>query len=443
MILSPMMFGKSVRDCGASGNGETNDTVAIQATIDAVAAAGGGSVLIPPGSYHCGSLFLKSAVSLYLAPGSRILGSRDPRDYPLIESRWEGSTRPVHAALIHAQSAANLGISGTGTIDGRGERFWELFRSRALDHPRPRLMAFEDCVDLSLSGFTALNSPSWTVNPVRCKGVTIAGIRIVNPSDSPNTDGINPDSCQGVVITGCRVSVGDDCITIKSGTEDEKAALMSPSRDIAISDCILESGHGAIVIGSEMSGGVRDVVVSNCVFKGTDRGVRIKTRRGRGGRIEGLRVSNVVMRGVMCPFAINMRYACGRWGDPLVSSLEKLEPDSGTPYVGSISFNAISVFGATGAAAWLDGLPESPIRGLSFSDVDIAMDPEGREERPEMADGVPLMRSSGLFARNVSGLWMSGLRIREQRGPACVFESVEGLEMNGCFPAEFPLSAKG
>jgi hypothetical protein len=188
---------------------------------------------------------------------------------------------------------------------------------------------------------------------------------------------------------------------------------------------------------------VRDVVVSNCVFKGTDRGVRIKTRRGRGGRVEGLRVSNVVMRGVMCPFAINMRYACGRWGDPLVSSLERLEPDAGTPYVGSISFNAISVFGATGAAAWLDGLPESPIRGLSFSDVDIAMDPEGREERPEMADGVPLMRSSGLFARNVSGLWMSGLRIREQRGPACVFESVEGLEMNGCFPAEFPPSPKG
>lgn len=428
-------YGRSVKDAGAAGDGHTNDTRAVQEAIDSVARSGGGTVLIPPGAYACGSVFLKTGVSLFLAPGSAIIGSRDPRDYPLVETRWEGSTRTAHAALIHASSADRIGITGPGVIDGRGDRFWDLFRDKALEHPRPRLLAFEDCSDLLLADFTALNSPSWTVNPVRCRAVRASGLRILNPADSPNTDGINPDSCEGVSISGCRVSVGDDCITIKSGTESEKRGLAGPCSSVTISDCLLESGHGAVVIGSEMSGGVRDVVVTNCIFKGTDRGLRIKTRRGRGGTVEGVRVSNVVMRDVMCPFAINMRYACGRWGDEEVSSLEGRAAGPGTPRIDSISFNAITVLGALSAAAWIDGLPESPVSGLSFCDVDVSMCPDGREERPEMADGVPLLRSSGFFARNVSGLRLSGFRLRGQAGAAYAFQSVDGLDMVGCLPA--------
>jgi len=112
---------------------------------------------------------------------------------------------------------------------------------------------------------------------------------------------IDPDSCQLMRISNCYISVGDDCIVIKSGTEHEDRDRFTPCRDITITNCTLERGHGGVVIGSEMSGGIRNVVISNCVLIGTDRGIRIKTRRGRGGILEDIRVSNLIMDSVLCP----------------------------------------------------------------------------------------------------------------------------------------------
>ena len=424
----------SVRAFGAKGDGLSLDGPAIQAAIDRAAAFGGGTVLLPPGGYVSGSLFLRNDICLRLEPGAVLLGSRDPRDYPLVDSRWEGSTRKSHAALLHAAGARNLSIVGGGTIDGRGEEWWRLFAAGSLAHPRPRLIALEDCERILLEGFEARNSPSWTVNPVRSRDVRISGISIRNPADSPNTDGINPDSCRSVRISDCFVSVGDDCITIKAGTESERPELRSPCRDIVVTNCVLERGHGGVVFGSETSGGISDVAISNCVFKGTDRGIRMKSRRGRGGTVERIRVSNITMRDVLCPFTMNLHYGCGAWGDPVVGDRGARTPGESTPHFRDISFNAISASGGRVAAAFLDGLAEAPIERVSFSDVSISMEGGAEPQPAEMADGLEPLARAGFRASNLSGLRLHNLRIEGQEGPAFRFENCEGVEGAFCSP---------
>lgn len=426
--------GKSVKDYGATGDGSSLDGPAIQAAIDAAGASGGGEVLLPPGGYVSGSLVLRDGVALMLERGATLLGSRDPRDYPLIESRWEGMTRVGHGPLIGAYGARGVCVRGGGTIDGRGEEWWRLFREGSLRYPRPRLAYFDRCDGVALEGFEARNSPSWTIHPVRSHNVSIRGLSIVNPPDSPNTDGIDPDSCRSVRIADCLISVGDDCIAIKAGSEDEAAGCGAPCEDIVVTGCVLERGHGAVVIGSEMSGGVRGVVVADCIFKGTDRGFRLKTRRGRGGSVERVRVSGVLMKDCLVPFAINSHYGCGAWDDPVVADLGKRGQDEGTPRISDLSFSAITASGSRLAAAWIDGLAESPVMGISFSDVSIAMEGDAENAPPEMSSGAPPMSRAGLRAFNVRDLRLSDLRITGQRGPAYVFQGCGPVEHSFCSP---------
>jgi polygalacturonase len=415
---------RNARERGAKGDGATDDRAAIQACIDEAGASGGGTVYLPPGGYVSGSLFLRDRVELRLERGAVLLGSLDPRDWPLVESRWEGETRLAHAGLIHASGARDVAVTGGGLIDGRGAHWWERFRSGNLAHPRPRLIVLEGCEGVLLEGFRAENSPSWTVNPVRSRNLRITGISILNPHDSPNTDGINPDSCRGVRISDCFVSVGDDCITIKAGTERERPGLEMACEDIVISNCVLERGHGGVVIGSEMSGGVRNVAISNCVFRGTDRGIRMKTRRGRGGLVERIRVSNIVMDGVQVPFALNARYHCGARGVPLVAAREAQPLGPGTPRFRDIALSGVTATGATLAAAWIEGLAEAPVEGLSLSDCCFRMAGEAEAAPPEMADDLPALSRAGIRARNVRGLRLRGVVVAGQEGSA--------LEAEGC-----------
>jgi polygalacturonase len=428
----------SARGFGAVGDGLSPDGPAIQAAIEAVSAGGGGEVLLPPGGYVSGSLFLRDGVVLRLEEGAVLLGSRDVRDYPLVMGRWEGVTRELHAGLVHARGARGIGIAGRGLIDGRGEEWWRLFRSGALDRPRPRLIAIEDCEDVSLRDFRAKDSPSWTINPVRSRNVDIVGLSIVNPPDSPNTDGIDPDSCSGIRISDCFISVGDDCIAIKAGSEGEAPGMRASCEGVTVSGCVLERGHGAVVLGSEMSGGIRDVVVEDCVFRGTDRGIRMKSRRGRGGTVERFRASGIAMRDVPCPFTINLRYHCGARGASEVVDLEARPFGSGTPAFRGLAFESIRAIGATVAAAWLDGLAESPIEDVSFSNVSIEL-AEGAAPAPaEMSDWAPPLSRAGFCAFDVRGLRLEGLRLRGQEGPAYVLERCEGILHDACEPEPGP-----
>lgn len=225
---------------------------------------------------------------------------------------------------------------------------------------RPPFIQPVRCKNVKIEGITIVNSPFWTVNPEFCDNVTIKGITIHN-EDSPNTDGINPESCSNVHISDCHISVGDDCITIKSGRDKQARRMNVPCENITITNCTMLSGHGGVVIGSEMSGSVRNVTISNCVFDGTDRGIRLKSTRGRGGVVENIRVSNIVMRNIQQEAVIlDLKY----------SKMPEEPVSERTPI-----FRNIHISNLTGVDVktpiYIRGLEESPITDITLTNIDI------------------------------------------------------------------------
>ena len=375
-------------------------TEAFRRALDTLRAAGGGRLTVPAGVYQTGPFQLYSNIELHLEAGATLRFLDKTEAYPLRECLYEGKLEERPIPCISAYHAENVSITGFGRLDGQGSVWWEKKRSGTLPNGRPYLLHFEDCTRLTLQDIHLENSPAWTVHPLRCKDVRIEGISIHNPYDAPNTDGINPESCRNVRILNCCVDVGDDCITLKSGTEDTQTP--PPCENVIIADCCLVHGHGGIVIGSEMSGGVRNVTVSNCVFTGTDRGLRIKTRRRRGGTVENLTLENLIMERVFCPFTCNMYYSCGteekdRW----VWEKTPYPVDRTTPAFRNLTMRNVTVVDAVASAGFFYGLAESPIMGLQMTDCTIRMAAEGEPQKPAMMGGLPLMLRKGLFLRNV------------------------------------------
>ena len=412
-----------VRQYGARGDGRAKDTAAIQKAIDACGAAGGGTVLVPPGRYLTGALSLRSYVTLEISGGATLLGSTEPEDYPLVPNPWTPNRQEI-SSLIRGEDLVNVAITGRGIIDGQGAPWWRrqrLLRPRGRNpaapseadrseiakvaHGRPHLIKLVRCRYVLLEGLTLTNSPSWTVNPVFSEFVTVRGLTVQNPEDSPNTDGINPESCRNVHISDCHIDVGDDCITIKSGTDETGRRVGRPCENITVTNCTMLHGHGGLVIGSEMSGGAKNVVISNCVFQGTQRGIRIKSQRGRGGVVEGVSANNIVMENVPTPFSISMFYSGGAKG-------VRAEPvGEGTPVFRDISLSNILARGAKAAGEIL-GLPEMPIQGITFDNVRIAADKSFAIEH----------------ARDIR---MYHVRIDTRSGPPIAPADVSGLEVDG------------
>jgi len=422
-----------VRDFGAKGDGKAVDTRAIQRAIDACAKRGGGTVVLSAGTYLSAPVFLKSNITFRIDAGAKLVGGRKWADYPVVRGRWEGVEREHRAALITGVDLENVTVEGSGIIDGQGDAWWgeykrlskladsykakgitkappgeeEQFRQAQLNRwPRPRLMSLINCRNVVIRDLHLRNSPSWTVHPVYCESVRIDGLTIDNPTNSPNTDGINPDSCRLVRISNCSISVGDDCITLKSGKGEDGRRAGKPCEDIAITNCIMREGHGGVVIGSEMSGGVRNVVVSNCIFDGTKAGIRIKTARGRGGVVENVSYSNIVMRGILREAIIlSMAYE-GR-----VDAAKPEPVTDGTPTLRSISIADIRVDGARDALI-CEGLPESPVSGVSLSNVRINA-------------------TNGMNWRSASGVDMSRVEVNCTQGPALRYSHCREMDTSG------------
>jgi polygalacturonase len=346
-----------------------------------------------------------------------------------MSSHWEGDrAEPSHAGLITAAGARNIAITGRGNIDGGGEFWWDLFDDKKLDHFRPRLIRPIDCRDVLIEGVTLMNSPAWTVVPTACDNVTISRLTIRNPADSPNTDGINPDSCSNVRISDCHIDVGDDCITIKSGKEDDGRRELRPCENITVTNCTMLRGHGGVVIGSEMSGSVRNVAITNCVFVGTDRGIRLKSRRGRGGAVEDLRVSNVIMDGVLCPIVVNLFYGCGAWGEEKVEDRAPHPLTDATPRMRRLRYSNITARNVKYAAAFILGLPEMPVEDIALSDVSIYMDPANTEAgAPAMAPGVDGYCRAGIHIQHARGVRLRDVEVFDQIGEEIVVKDCQAV----------------
>ena len=386
---------------GAKQDGKTLNTTLINNTINRLNANGGGTLFFPAGKYLTGAIRLKSNITIELEAGSTLLFSDNFDDYlPFVEMRHEGILMKSFCPLFYAVAAENITIKGEGTIDGQGKKWWdEFFRiitdmknngvrdinkyqamwEKANDVKKLYAETNEDyvssmqrrffrppfiqplrCKNIRIQGIRITNSPFWTINPEFCENITVDGVTIANPL-SPNTDGINPESCHYVHISNCHISVGDDCITLKSGRDLQARKLGVGEENITITNCTMLAGHGGVVIGSEMSGGVKKVVISNCVFDGTDRGIRIKSTRGRGGVVEDIQVSNIVMKDIK-EEAITL--------DMLYSKMP-LEPLSDRTPI----FRNINISNVTGSDVLIPikirGLEESPISNITFTNINI------------------------------------------------------------------------
>lgn len=371
---------------------------------------GGGTLVVPAGVYDTFPVELKSNMTLYLEAGAELRFLQDCQGFPVIRQESGDGAQGMYMPCIYARNAENVTVGGSGTLNGQGEYWWK--KRRELVHLRPNLVCFERCRRVKVQDLKLINSPFWTVHPLYCDDVEVRGVTICNPWDSPNTDGINPDSCSNVRLLNCVVDVGDDCITLKSGTEaapSEKAC-----ENITIANCNMAHGHGGVVIGSEMSGGVRNVAITNCVFQDTDRGIRVKTRRGRGGAVENVLVSNVIMERVLCPFVFNMYYRCTKNGGEYKDKFAH-EVSAGTPAIRNIKIQNCSVIEATAAAAFFYGLPEMPVENVSITDCTLSMREGAEGGQPAMMEDLPDMAQEGIFMRNAKGVIFRNVRVENSK----------------------------
>jgi len=430
----------SVVDFGAAGDGVTNDTLAIQNAI--LTCPAHGRVTLPKGVYLTGPITLKSHLTLELQEGAVLLGDTVEEHYPILPgeiddaqtgekvqvSTWEGNPLSCRRSFLSAFHAKDIWVVGQGVIDGNAQNstWWNDVKSRPIG--RPRLIFLNQCEEVTFHGVKARNSASWNFHPFFSKKVDILQVTVEAPKNSPNTDGADPESCDQVRIIGTRFSVGDDAIAIKSGKMYMGMKYQTPASHHLVQNCLMEYAHGAVVLGSEMSGGVRDLTVRQCLFSHTDRGMRIKTRRGRGkyAVIDGVEFSNIRMDNVMAPLVMNMYYFCDPDGQSeFVWSKEPHPVDDTTPYLGKFVFRDMECTDCEWAAGWFYGLPEQPIDSVTIENVHFTFREDASSGYPAMMSYVDPECRRGLYFNFVRKVRLKNVSMTGQLGDRITAANVE------------------
>lgn len=330
----------NVKEFGAKGNGISLDTKYIQAAIDSCYESGGGTVLFPGGKFLAGSLKLESNVFLKLSSGATILGSENISDYP-------------DSCLIYADGATNVGIVGSGFIDGQGETFW---KGKERPYVRPKfLIYFKSCQNAKIEGINIRNSPRFDVYLRECNLVRVEGISIINDREAPNTDGIDPSGSSNVFISNCYIQTGDDAICLKSN--ETKAT----TRNIVVSDCILETDDSAIKCGTASWGAIQNCTFNNIIIKNSRYGISLFMKDG--GKFEGLKFSNILLQTETAKYA-----KPGRYSFPIFMDIERRTASSSLGKINDISFDNIDIETYNGNCLFL-GQPSDEIRGVTMNDI--------------------------------------------------------------------------
>lgn len=374
----------SIQDFGAVQGMEAKNTAAFAETIRACHEAGGGTVLVPAGVWRTGPIHFRSGVNLHIAEGAELHFSDEFADYlPEVFTRWEGMECWNYSPLIYAVDCEKIALTGAGTLFGHGEKWhpWkktqvavgaeELNVLCAQGAPvEQRRMARENglrppfiqpirCCEVLIEGLRIEGSPFWTVHPVYCERIIVRGLSI--HTRGPNTDGINLDSCRDGLVEHCHIDTGDDSICLKSGINEDGRRVGIPCERVVIRHCSTEGGHGAVTVGSEMSGGVRQIYCHDYRIRYNDRAVRIKSMAGRGGFIQDCHYENFDVDRCGDLIEINMRYAAST-----VQPKTALPPDTRDITIRNLKCRE---------ARWgmrLIGIPEAKIRNVAIENVSVS-----------------------------------------------------------------------
>lgn len=474
----------SVEAYGGVGDGNKLNTDAFRKAIDALAAKGGGKLIVPAGIWFTGPIVLKSNINLHLNKGAVILFSPDFELYPLVKTSFEGLETYRCQSPISGKNLVNVAITGEGTINGSGQAWRPLKRSKVTeakwkevtssggvlknpdywfpsekalkgeslsdmnvprglktekdwndvkDFLRPVMISLTECKNVLLQGVLFENSPSWNIHPLMCENLIIDGIFARNPGYAQNGDGLDVESCKNVLVVNSTFDVGDDGICIKSGKDEDGRKRAMPAENIIVDNCTVFQGHGGFVVGSEMSGGVRNVSVSNCKFLGTDVGLRFKSTRGRGGVVENIYINNVFMLDIVTDsFLFDLFYGGKSASEALEDgSQNATEPATLPVTVETPCFRNIYVKNLVSRnarrALFFNGLPEMNISNINLENATISA-----------RFGAELAESDGVKFTNVN--------IIPTEGPAYLLKNVKNFSASGLgYPEQMqqPVSITG
>ncbi|GAB2021482.1 glycoside hydrolase family 28 protein [Pseudolactococcus yaeyamensis] len=427
-----------------------NESDSIETALDTIKSEGGGHLILSKGQYKTSGISLCSNLTLELESGSVLTFTDDPNDYPPIWTRWEGVECFAMKPLIYADDVENVAIIGSGIIDGNGRKWWEMFadiesenrtqpreayelRLAALNPDygsrtgggarpstqflRPPLIQFWKSQNIKIQGVTIQNSPFWTLHTVYSQEISIDQVTIYNPHDAINTDAIDIDSCRNVRITNSIFDVGDDAITLKSGSGADGLRINRPTEEVQVNNCKILASHGGIAIGSETAGGIKNVMVTDCEFQGTQRGIRLKSRRGRGGIIENIHLKNLVMTGCWCPIVLGMYFAPGVLPHErkVILNPEMEQKTATTPSIRNIIIDNLQADQVRSTAAFIVGLPESKIENVDITNFSWSLAAEEElldTSNTEPTEGLFHDNDRGIKTINVSHLTINGVEIK-------------------------------
>jgi polygalacturonase len=427
-----------IAEYGAHRDGTQPATDAFRRAIAAARSAGGGTIYVPAGHYTSGPIELFSNMTLDIDAGATITFPVAP--LPFVKGRYLGVEALVPMPLVGGHDVENVAVIGRGTLitgdflqwataygpapeisdkseNANGPHWDHLLKAidagqavseadyrAAAPELRPSFICFTRAKNVLIEGVRIVGGPAFVVHLLYSENATVRNVTI-NSYPGPHANGIVMDSSRFVRIDSDSVDTGDDGIVIKSGKDADGLRVNRPSEDVAITNCTVHHAHGAVVIGSETSGGIRNIVASNIVADGTEAGIRIKSRRGRGGIVEDARFDNWTMRGVGRAIEVTSYYVMG--GE---SSTAQEPVSNRTPVFRNIAISNISIEGAKQVAD-IEGLPEMPISGLRLSNV--------------IASG-----ASGLRARFTDDLELHHVLVKPAQGPPLAIESASNLELD-------------
>jgi polygalacturonase len=440
----------SIVKYGAKPDGVSLNTKAINEAISACSANGGGVVLIPNGFWLTGPIQLQSNVNLHLEKNALVLFSKNFDDYKIIAGNYEGVSSAKNESPIMGTNLENIAITGKGVIDGNGD-VWRMVGRNALtesewkakvasgglvsddgkmwypsekakkadiekrspmlspgvkledfaaikDFLRPNLIVLTGCKNVLLEGVTFQNSPAWNVHPIMCENLTLRNLFIKNPDYARNGDGADIESCKNVLVENCIFDVGDDAICIKSGKDEEGRKRGMPTENMIVRNNTVYKGHGGFVVGSEMSGGARNIFVYDCTFMGTDKGIRFKTTRGRGGVVENIYIKDINMVDIVHEaIYFDMYY----WVKPPKENevVEVPKVTEATPIFRNIYMENIVCNGAQ-KGVFVRGIPEMPVSNIYMENLVLNTE-----------IGVEIKDAKGIYLKNCDFRTKSGKEI--------------------------------